>query len=189
MPGRSARGLHRAARLGIDLLRTDDELLEAIRSHLAGKTRAAGSGTAEPTHAGALGNLRRKRERLLQLLWDDQITGEYFAEQERSITAKINALDNDQREAIDTERRTNALAEAFEQAAALLRDPAFDLDQVWENANDAERRVLVEELIESVVIHADRLEVTVTGAPPTPRRARRSRTQTEYGNCPVGGPT
>jgi hypothetical protein len=37
---------------------------------------------------------------------------------------------------------------------------------VWENANDAERRVLVEELIESVVIHADRLEVTVTGAPP-----------------------
>lgn len=166
MPGRSARGLHRAARLGIDLLRTDDELLEAIRAHLVGTPRAAGGGTAQPGHAGALASLRRKRDRLLQLFLDEQITGEYFAEQERAITAKINALDTDHREAVDTERRTNALAEAFEQAAALLRDPSFDLDQVWENANDAERRVLVEELIESVVIHADRLEVTVTGAPP-----------------------
>ena len=36
---------------------------------------------------------------------------------------------------------------------------------MW-NANDVERRVLIEELIESVVIHADRLEVTVTWAPP-----------------------
>ena len=63
-------------------------------------------------------------------------------------------------------RTTNALVEAFERAAALLRDPAFEFDTIWDNANDKERRVLIEELIEAVTIHADRLEVTVTGAPP-----------------------
>jgi hypothetical protein len=54
----------------------------------------------------------------------------------------------------------------FERAAALLRNPDFNLDAVWDNANDRERRVLVEELIEAVTIYEDRLEVTVTGAPP-----------------------
>jgi len=48
----------------------------------------------------------------------------------------------------------------------MLSDPAFDFDTIWEHANDKERRVLVEELIETVTIFADRLEVTVAGAPP-----------------------
>ncbi|MGI8521508.1 MAG: hypothetical protein ACR2MC_13080, partial [Actinomycetota bacterium] len=48
----------------------------------------------------------------------------------------------------------------------LLRDPEFDFDLIWHNASQKERRVLVEELIEAVTIYADRLEVTVTGAPP-----------------------
>lgn len=43
---------------------------------------------------------------------------------------------------------------------------AFEFDSIWQNANDSERRVIVEELIEAVTIHADRHEVTVTGAPP-----------------------
>jgi hypothetical protein len=61
---------------------------------------------------------------------------------------------------------TVTLVDAFERAAALLRDPAFQFDPVWHNASDKERRVIVEELIEAVTISADRLEVTVTGAPP-----------------------
>jgi site-specific DNA recombinase len=166
IPGRSAAGLHRAARLGIDLLRSDDHLLDAIRDHLAGKAERAGGGAAEPTHASTLATLRRKRDKLLQLFLDDKITEDYFSEQERSLTGKINALEADHIEATDTAKRSNALVEAFERAAALLRDPSFDFDSVWQNANDKERRVIVEELIEAVTIYTDRLEVTVTGAPP-----------------------
>lgn len=51
IPGRSAAGLHRAARLGVELLRTDDQLVEAIRTHFAEKTERAGAGTAEPSRA------------------------------------------------------------------------------------------------------------------------------------------
>jgi hypothetical protein len=57
------------------------------------------------------------------------------------------------------------LVEALERAAAMLRDPDFDFDQIWGNANDKEGRVLIEELIDCVAIYADRLEVVVAGAP------------------------
>jgi hypothetical protein len=49
---------------------------------------------------------------------------------------------------------------------AIVQSPDFNLDDVWDNASTRERRVIVEELIEAVTIHADRLEVTVTGVPP-----------------------
>ena len=134
IPGRSAAGLHRAARLAIDLLRTDDQLIEAIRSHLAGKAQQAGGAPAEPAHSGAVAKLRRKRDRLLQLFLDDKITEDYFAEQERSLTARIHALEADHDEAIQVERKSNALVEAFERAAALLCDRGFNFDDIWDNA-------------------------------------------------------
>ncbi len=48
----------------------------------------------------------------------------------------------------------------------MLRDPAFDFDALWDHATDKERRALIEDIIQSVTIYADRLEVTVSGAPP-----------------------
>ena len=42
----------------------------------------------------------------------------------------------------------------------------LDIDTIWQEATDAERRVLVEELVDSVMIFPDHLEVEVSGAPP-----------------------
>jgi site-specific DNA recombinase len=166
IPGRSAAGLHRAARLGLDLLRTDDQLFEAIRAQLAPDAREPGAGAASPNRAGSLASLRRKRDKLMGLYLDEKITDDYFGEQERSLTAKIEAIEKDHSEATTERKNKTILADAFEQAAALIRSPEFTLDDVWDNASQAERRVLVEELIEAVTIYADRLEVTVAGAPP-----------------------
>ena len=104
IPGRSAAGLHRAARLGVELLRTDDQLIEAIRTHFTEKAERAGAGTAQPTRAGTLGSLRAKRQKLLNLMLDGNITDEYFAEQERQLTAKIDALEADHHEAVEMKR-------------------------------------------------------------------------------------
>ncbi len=97
---------------------------------------------------------------------NDKITDDYFAEQERLLTGKINALEAEESDALQMHSHHNASAEAFERAAAMLRDPAFELGEIWDHASTAERRVIVEELIESVTIYADRLEVNVAGAPP-----------------------
>jgi hypothetical protein len=58
----------------------------------------------------------------------------------------------------------NDLELRFEQVASILRD--LDIDRVWASAEDEERRVLVEELVESITVLPDLLEVKVTGAPP-----------------------
>jgi hypothetical protein len=41
----------------------------------------------------------------------------------------------------------------------------MDVERLWAEAPDLERRVLVEELLESVAIYPDHLAVTVSGAP------------------------
>ena len=41
----------------------------------------------------------------------------------------------------------------------------MDVDELWEEASEQERRVLVEELLEAVSIFPDHLEVTVAGVP------------------------
>lgn len=52
----------------------------------------------------------------------------------------------------------------FERVATLLRD--LDVDTLWDAANGDERLTLVAELVEAVIVHPDRLQVTINGAPP-----------------------
>lgn len=45
----------------------------------------------------------------------------------------------------------------------MLQD--LDLDRVWQAATEEERRVIVDELVETVAVFPDHLEVTIAGAP------------------------
>lgn len=42
----------------------------------------------------------------------------------------------------------------------------LDVQVAWEAAEDADRRVLGEELVDAVTVFPDHLEVSVAGAPP-----------------------
>ena len=42
----------------------------------------------------------------------------------------------------------------------------MDTDAIWNAANDRERKLLVNEIIEAVIVHPDRLQVAINGAPP-----------------------
>ena len=56
-----------------------------------------------------------------------------------------------------------SVADRFEAVAAILRE--LDVDRLWSEATEQERRVLVEELVAAVFIFPDHLEVAVSGAP------------------------
>jgi hypothetical protein len=75
---------------------------------------------------------------------------------------------------------------SFEQGAALLRD--LGVEAVWGAANDGERRVLIEQLIDSVTVFPDHLEVRVGGAPPL-NVLYSEVGMKESENVRVGGPT
>ena len=65
---------------------------------------------------------------------------------------------------IGTSRQTaDDVSVRFEAVAAALRD--LDIERMWQEATETERRVLVDELVEEVAVFPDHLEVKVAGAP------------------------
>jgi len=165
-PRRTNTGLHRAAVLALRLLGRDEGLQEAIRRQLAGAGRREPQASRRRTRqrpGEALAELTRRRKKLLDLYYQDQISGELFAEEEERMIAEIAALQKDASEDEQREAEADSLSVRFEAVAAALRD--LDVAEVWRQATEAERRVLVDEMVEEVVVCPDHLEVKVAGAP------------------------
>jgi hypothetical protein len=153
------------ALLGMRLIAEDDELRRAIREELTSSRRPARRGGRRDSNrpAETLGELAERRRKLLELHYADRISSELFAEEERSLTRQIEAVRAEASGRRQEDVQLDELAARFEQVAATLRD--LDIDRVWSEATEAERRVLVEELVQQVAVFPDHLEVTVHGAP------------------------
>ena len=165
LPARSSKGLLAAAGLAMTLL-CDEEVREAIRQHLEDRRRPAPKGRrrASPEVADRLAALHDQRRKLLQLHYEDQISADQFGEEQARLTIEIDNLQ------ADVERRTieqvdvDELSSKFEDVSALL--DRIDIGDLWERANEDERRKLLDELLADVTIHPDRLQVAIHGAPP-----------------------
>jgi hypothetical protein len=158
-------GLHSAVLLGLALIGHDERLREAIRRELeaAGRQPREGRSPAEATSGKALGALLEERRKLLRLHYAGRVDEEQFGEEQERLTAQFEVLRaQDQAEAQEQERAAD-VAERFEAIASYLAD--LDVDTIWREATEVERRVLVDELLEGVQVHEDHLEVVVRGAP------------------------
>ena len=60
--------------------------------------------------------------------------------------------------------RSDDVAQHFDAVARMLA--TLDVDKTWSAATEVERRVLIDELIEEVLVLPDYLDVKVHGAPP-----------------------
>ena len=162
IPGRSAPGLQRAARLAMRVLADDEQLQDAIRHELG--RQGTGARSAKPTNAGTVAKLRQRRQKLLELYYADKISPTTFADEERRLTQQIEAHEREAAKAAESRQRQSVLADNFEQVAAMLRE--LDVDRLREAASDTEKRTLVNELVEAVIVHPDRLQVAINGVPP-----------------------
>ena len=167
-PARTNLGLVKAAVLGMALIGRDKRLREAIRRQLAdgqvGDPAKAGARRPRRRPAAALKALTERRRKLLELYYEDGISKELFSEEEQRLSRDIEAVRAQVGEEERQESLRSELVERFEQVAKVLQE--LDVRVVWEAAEDAERRVLVEELVDAVTVFPDHLEVTVAGAPP-----------------------
>jgi DNA invertase Pin-like site-specific DNA recombinase len=148
-PRRASKGLHRAALLGLRLLVDDVELQEAIRAELSTSTRrpAVKAGRRDSnTPAQELGELADRRRKLLELHYADRISADLFAEEERSITRQIEMIREEVSGRKAEEVARDDLAARFEQVALTLR--SLEVERVWSVATDAEKKVLLEEIVE-----------------------------------------
>ena len=78
-------------------------------------------------------------------------------------TAQIAALRQEAEQVEAEQQEQDELAQRFEAVGALLA--SIDIDEIWSAATDAEKRVLIEDLVDAVTIFPDHLEVHVAGAP------------------------
>jgi site-specific DNA recombinase len=160
-PARSARGLERAAVFGLQLLRDDSRLREAIRRALA---RDPGQGVrASRRRVASIAKHQKDQHKLLELYYSGSIGADLFGQAERRLAQGIEGLRAEQaafeREQIALETMHQGLEDVWRVLEAL------DFEEIWPAATEQEKRVLVEELLESVAIFPDHLEVTAVGMP------------------------
>jgi hypothetical protein len=158
-PARSANGLERAAVLGLNLVRRDLRLREAIRRELARDPDEGGR--ASRRRASELRKLEREQRGLLELHFAGRISADFFAQEERRLAAKVEALREEDARVERERSQKDALREEFDRVLAILE--TVDFATIWEEATDRERRVLVEDLLESVAFFPDHVEVTPRG--------------------------
>ena len=127
---------------------------------------AAPSGARDQLHrtGDSIVELERKRRKLLDLHYAEQITADYFVEEERRISAQLEGVRDEAFDHVDQTRQASEVAKHLEQVPAVLE--TVDVDAIWHEATDQEKRVLVEEMVEEVAMYPDHIEVAVAGAPP-----------------------
>ncbi len=167
LPARSNQGLARAALLGFELLSHDERLQAAVRRQLTGGRRAHPRGARRGRRQDAattMTALSERRRKVLDLYVAGKISADGFQEEEERICASIEAARALASEEHRESRSKSDLEQRFDDVLATIQE--LDLPSVWAEADDDERRVLIEELLEWVTVYPDHLEVTVAGAPP-----------------------
>lgn len=165
MPRRAATGLEKAALLGLTLLERDESLLTVIRRQLAEARAplAQRSQRLDRSDSRSASGIERRRRKLLDLYYSDRIDPDQFAKEDSRLRAELELLQVEAVQAAADERHMDDVAKRFEDVAAVLAQ--MDVYRLWEAATAVERRVLVEEMLNEVVLFPDHLEVEVAGAP------------------------
>ncbi|HVV75893.1 MAG TPA: recombinase family protein [Mycobacteriales bacterium] len=167
MPRRPARALEMAMLIGMRVLRSDEDLRAAIRRELDAGRAHAPQGRArtrdESRMDADVGTLEDQRRKLLALYYADQIGADLFAEEEAKLRSSIELRLSISQEAVEAEHQADDLAQRFEAVAQVLA--SLDIESVWAEADQEERKVLVDELLEEVALFPDHLEVAIAGSP------------------------
>ncbi len=95
--------------------------------------------------------------------YDDRIGADLFAEEEARIARAMEAVKGETEASRLELEKADDVRQRFEEVARVLAD--LEIDRSWAAATDLERRILIEEMVESVTVLPDHLEVNVSGAP------------------------
>lgn len=164
IPSRSNKGLLNAAVHALGLL-SDQELQDAIRRHLSERRQPdAVRRRRTPGSGDALATLHAEQTKLLQLSYKGLIDDNLFAREQARIRQDIENLTYDVQMVATEAIHSTDLAARFEEVLQVLEE--LNIADLWPYATDTERRTLLDELVQHVTVHPDRLTVHLHGAPP-----------------------
>lgn len=146
LPARSNKGLERAAVHALGLLR-DPELQDAIT----------------PGSADALEALRTEQKKLLQVFYNGHIDEQLFAAEQARIRQEIENHAHDVETTAAEAAKSVDLGARFEEVLVVLEQ--LNIEDLWPYATDAEKRMLLAELLLYVEVGSERLTVHLNGVP------------------------
>ncbi len=116
------------------------------------------------------------------------ISPELFATEEAKLRNQLAAIESVQAD-VDTARaQREELAQRVEAVATVLR--SIDIAPTWDASTPAEKRILVDDLVDAIYIHPNHLGVVLEGVPPLEVLPREVGLKAaEYENNGVGGAT
>ena len=117
-----------------------------------------------PSARSTISVLKGRLRKLLDPYYADSISDGTFSAEEKRLNAQITSLEEEAARLEEEALEKAQAVERFDQVSELLT--SLDLEAIWEHATEAERRTLVEDLVDSVHIYPDHLTVQVAGAPP-----------------------
>lgn len=154
--------MHRAAVLGLRVLADDRDQQSAIRVQLTAHQRT--KAPKGPSAASTITALKAKERKLFDLHYQDKIDADSLAQEHQRVKTQMTTLENEDTANEVDRRRKDEAADKFDRIGASLAE--VDFDRIWDEANPSERRILMEDLIDSVFVYPDQLTVQVAGAPP-----------------------
>ena len=92
-----------------------------------------------------------------------KISEDFFQEEETRMSVAIEAVRHEWAAEHQEDQLQTDLEARFEEIATILTN--LDIVELWEAAEEPERRVIIQNMIESVIVFADHLEVKVVGSP------------------------
>ncbi len=113
--------------------------------------RPPGGASTSPREGPQAGSPDRASAQALELYYADRLSAELFAEQEARLSTQIEAVRREREEREAERARLSDVAARFEEVARILRE--MDVRRLWDEATDAERSVLVEELLDAVAMY------------------------------------
>jgi DNA invertase Pin-like site-specific DNA recombinase len=108
-------------------------------------------------------DLVAQRRKPLRPYYDDKVESDLFAEEEARLSVAIREAQREVDDAQVEVARADDVAQHFDDVARMLA--TLDVDKTWRAATEVERRVLVDEFIEEILVLPDYLDVKVHGAP------------------------
>jgi hypothetical protein len=110
-----------------------------------------------PSVAMVITTLKKKKRKLLDLYYGDQIDSDTFVVEHRDLTTKMKTLQKETDDSARDEKTRIEAADKFDEIADLLSNMNFE--QLWSTPTLAEQRVLVLVMVDSVYIYPYQLTV------------------------------
>ena len=160
---RSANKIEKALMASLELLKEHHDFQEELRRFWSTKQTPEELKQETKKVDRRLAEIKKQREKMARLLLKDGIEPEDFAGIKAELVQQEVQLTNEREGWLSYERENESRLQSLDELLAILEKTP--LRDIWGEANDEERRWILEDYVRAIVLHEDYIEIQYYDAP------------------------